>query len=432
MASLFSRGGTLEALSVRDFRLLFIGLVAGQVTMPFQFIAQIFWVQATADEESRVLLVGALAATRGLGALSFGLVGGALADRFDRRRLLIATQSAALGVKTLIVLVMAVGTATTATFSAFYTLTFTAAALAAIDVPTRQALVPSLLGPRLTPGGYSLNTAGIQFAIPAAMFISGLAVHELGFAGAYAAGSSGHVIQVLALALMAYRRPARDHHGDEGSFRPLKDIGEGARYVRADPTILWVITLVFLVVAIGSPAVANLGPTWITTEVDVPVRYFGFVAVTWGIGAFLASAALARAASRLRRWGLVLGAAAMVFALSFIVFSIPTVPTAIVGNLGLGAGIAATSVAGVSIVQHLTPAHLRGRVMGVLFLGRGLAQLATFPLAAAAQVVSLRTLFPALAITQLVLIMALLWLRPVIARARVAPSSAETPVPTEL
>ena len=44
----------------------------------------------------------------------------------------------------------------------------------------------------------------------------------------------------------------------------------------------------------GFPAVANLGPTWITTVVGVPIREFGLVAATWGLGALLASMTLAR------------------------------------------------------------------------------------------------------------------------------------------
>jgi MFS family permease len=101
--------GALAPLRVRDFRLLFAGLVAGQSMMPLQFIAQIFWIQAEAPDEVRVLLVGVLAAVRGAGAMSFGLIGGALADRFDRRRLLLVTQSGALAANVLMVAVMVIG-----------------------------------------------------------------------------------------------------------------------------------------------------------------------------------------------------------------------------------------------------------------------------------------------------------------------------------
>lgn len=75
-------------LAVRDFRLLFLGLLLGQALTPFQFVAQIIWVQLSAPEDLRIVLVGLIAAVRGAGMLLFGLYGGALADRFDRRKLL--------------------------------------------------------------------------------------------------------------------------------------------------------------------------------------------------------------------------------------------------------------------------------------------------------------------------------------------------------
>ena len=88
-------------LALRDFRLLFLGLLIGQALSPFQFLAQIIWIQLSAEEDVRILLIGLIAAVRGAGMLVFGLYGGALADRFDRRRLLIATQLGALAVATL-------------------------------------------------------------------------------------------------------------------------------------------------------------------------------------------------------------------------------------------------------------------------------------------------------------------------------------------
>lgn len=410
----------LAPLRVRDYRLLFIGLVAGQAMMPLQFVAQIFWVQTEAPSELRVVLVGALAAVRGAGALTFGLLGGALADRFDRRSVLLATQSAALGVNVLVVIVMIVAEGDLAGISMLLALTFCSAALMAVDVPTRQAIVPELLGRELAPGGISLNTAGMQISMPVSMFMSGFVIAALGFAGAYAGGSIGNLVQIAALLRMRYRsRRAPDEapHG-RGPARALADIRDGLRYTRGQHAVLWVIVLALLVGGLGQPAVANLGPTWITTQVGVEVRHFGFVAMTWGLGAFLASLFLAQRASELRRWGLIASAAAVGFTLSFLVFSVATIPTAVLGNLGLGACLAGVNIAAMTIVQGMVPNEVRGRVMSVVTLNRGLAQLLTLPLAAAGQIVSLRVLFPALAAVQLVLVVMLLIARPAVRRLR--------------
>ena len=88
------RPSSLAPLRVRDFRLLFVGFVLGQSMMPLQFVTQIFWVQTHADPDIRLVLIGLIGTMRGAGMLTFGLLVGALADRFDRRLVLLTTQTA--------------------------------------------------------------------------------------------------------------------------------------------------------------------------------------------------------------------------------------------------------------------------------------------------------------------------------------------------
>ncbi len=419
----------LAPLRVREFRLLFIGLVAGQAMMPLQFVSQIFWVQTNASVDSRVLLVGAIATVRGAGMLLLGLYGGALADRFNRRRLLIVTQSAVIPVNLLIALVMLVSPANGLGITIFFALTFVTAGLSAIDAPTRQALVPDLLGPRLTPGGISLDAAGMQIAMPVSLFAAGFLAAAFGFAGAYAFGVIGNVVQVVTLLLMSSAATARPAlRSSSGLRQTVRDVRDGIAYTRGNRTVFWVIVLVLVMTGLGTPAVANLGPTWITTVVDVPVRNFGLVAATWGIGAFLASITLARFAEFERR-GLVIAFGSIAFSLSFLVFAGGTVPTAVIGNFGLGAALAATNISATALIQHLVPNEVRGRVMSILLVSRGLAQLVTLPLAALGGVISLRTLFPSLALVVLALTMLIVVVQPSVRRARIVPGRepAQTP-----
>ena len=132
--------------SVPDFRLLFVGFTLGQAVMPLQFVTQIFWVQSHADPSVAIILVGIIGTMRGAGMLSFGLFGGALADRFDRRKLLMVTQGGALGLNLGIAALMWLTPGDTPSLIAFFILTFFASAMFAVDGPTRQAIVPEILG----------------------------------------------------------------------------------------------------------------------------------------------------------------------------------------------------------------------------------------------------------------------------------------------
>jgi MFS family permease len=416
-------------LRVRDFRLLFAGMVIGQMLMPLQFIAQIIWVQQNASEEVRIVLVGLIAAVRGAGMITFGLYGGALADRFDRRLLLIVTQSSVLALNLLVAAVMILAASYPLGLAPFYILTFMASALAAIDAPTRQALVPDILGRRLTPGGIALNSAGGQIALPVAMFVAGYMIDVLGPGMAYAVGSLAHVAQVGALLLMRHRTRvhARADRAETGLRRTISDVREGLIYTYNHAIVLWVIVLIVAMQGIGFPAVANLGPTWITTVVGVPVRHLGIVAVPWGVGAFLAAMTLTRF-PLVERKGLVVSLAVLGFGLFFVIFAIrPTVAFAMLGQFGIGASMTTAQVSGTALIQLLVPNEVRGRVMGVLHVNMGLAQLMTLPVAALGQLISLQVLFPILAFSLLAVVSVILFARPAIWRARVLQAELAEP-----
>ena len=405
-------------LGVRDFRLLFLGLLLGQALSPFQFVAQIIWVQVSAPEDLRIVLVGLIAAARGGGMLLFGLYGGALADRFDRRRLLIVTQLAALVLNVAIGVLMVFGSAEAGTLVLFYALTFVASALVSIDLPTRQAIVPDIVGRQLTTAGIALNAAGGQIALPVAIMSTGFVIDAFGPGVGYLVGSGAHVAQLATLALMRIRT-RRETAAGFGPGAALRDIRDGIAYTRREPVILWAVVLLVAMMGFGFPAVANLGPTWITTVVGVPVRDFGLVAATWGVGALLASMTLARFA-RYERKGMIVGIAALVFGLSFLVFGGGhTVANAVIGNFGLGVAMASAQIAGTALVQLVAPGEFRGRVMSLLSLNMGVAQLVTLPLAALGQWIGLEVLFPALAVSLLAVTVLILATRRALWRVRV-------------
>jgi len=404
-------------LAIRDFRLLFLGLLIGQALSPFQFVAQIIWVQISAAEDVRILLVGLIAAVRGVGMLVFGLYGGALADRFDRRKLLIVTQLAAVGLNVAIGCLMIFGVADGALLLIFYVLVFLSSALASIDLPTRQAIVPDIVGRDLTTAGIAVNAAGGQIALPVALVATGFAIDALGPGGAYLIGALGHVAEIIALLLMRHKTPHRTG-GHFGLGDALRDIREGLAYTRSEPVILTVVLLLVAMMGLGFPAVANLGPTWITTVVGVPVRDFGLVAATWGVGALLASGLLARFA-HFDRKGVMVALASVGFGASFLVFGGGhTVANAAIGNFGLGVSMAASQIAGTALIQLIAPGNFRGRVMSVLNLNMGIAQIVTLPLAALGQLISLEVLFPGLAVALLFTTGAILASRRVVWRTR--------------
>ncbi len=403
----------------RNFRLLLAGFAIGQLLMPLQFLTQILWVQEHAPPDIWLILVALIGASRGVGALTFGLYGGALADRFNRRRLLIVTQLLLVVTTVSIALLMFANVSSAGAFVVFFALTFLSAGLQSIDAPTRLAIVPDVLGPEQTPRGMSINQVAGQLAMPVAMFVTGFIIDELGFAGAYLLSTAGHLVMIAFLLLMAYRphvKPARTRSA-YGFTDALADVRYGFAYARGHPVVFWVIALLVTMMGLGFPATANLGPTWITTVVGVEVRELGLVVMTWGLGSLIAALALTRFASAEGR-GLLIAGGALLFCVSFIVFVIDnTVVNAVIGNLGLGAGMTITSVSSTILIAHLVPNEVRGRIMSLFQLNMGFAQLMTMPVAVLGQWLTLPVLFPILAVTTLSAVSLILVTQRQIARA---------------
>ena len=358
MTSSTSHG--LAPLRNRDFRLLICGFAIGQMLMPLQFITQIIWVQQNAPDDIWLLLVALIGASRGIGALTFGLYGGALADRFDRRKLLLVTQALLILTTVAISALRFISIGTFIGFVVFFSLTFLSAGLQSIDAPTRLAIVPDILGPDLTPAGMSLSQAASQLSMPVALFATGLIIDSLGFGGAYLLSSLGHLIAFAFVALMSYRTLVTDRSSKPFGFGDaISDVRQGLIYARNHPLILWVIVLVVAMMGLGFPATASLGPTWITTVVGVEIKHVGFVAMTWGIGAFIAAVTLTRFPTVSRR-GAMVAAGVLLFSLSFVVFVMDrSVIYAVIGNFGLGAGMTITMVSSTILIQQVVPNEVR-------------------------------------------------------------------------
>ena len=418
-----TRPGMMEPLRLREFRLLLTGFIVGQSMMPLQFVASIAWIQFVADDAIEIVMVGAIGTIRGIGMIGFGLFGGALADRFDRRRLLMVTQAIAFVSNILIAVVMWTGSGGTTDIIIFFALTIIASAAHAIDGPTRNAITPEILGPRLTPSGIALNSAAMQFAMPISIFASGLLIDNLGHGAVFAISSFGHLGEVLILAMMSYRTVFSAAHmaarQGQGPGQAVRDIAAGLRFAYSKPVVLWTVLIVVLMMSLIMPPTGTLGPQWVTTVVGATWSQFSYIAVFWGGGAMIASLFLVRF-SWIERKGLLTGIGVVVMALGFVVFTNPpTQINAMLGNALLGIGMSTAMVSANATLAYETPNEMRGRIMGLIFLGMGIAQAVGLPLGAVAQALTMETLFPPMSFVVLAILAAIILLRPVILRARV-------------
>lgn len=322
---------------------------------------------------------------------------------------------------------IAVTDAGSGALAVFFLLVLGSSALWAIDGPTRQAMVPDIVGDRSAVRGLSVNAAGAWALTPVTIIAAGFLIDGAGFTGTYGLLVGLQVLATLTLLPMRYRR--REGEGQATSSAGLRGVIEGIRYTRQHPTLLWIVVLMVLMTALGMPAVSGLGPTWVTTVVGASFSEFGLIGAVWGAAAMFVALGLTRF-SALRRLGIVMVLGALLFGTGFVIFSADdSVAFAAGGNAALGGGLVATQVAGTALIANLAPNAVRARIMSLLFLDRALAQLLSLPVAAVGQAAGLTTVFPVLAVLCLGSVAVLVVLRPQIWRATIRARGAHDATP---
>lgn len=384
------------ALAYRDFRLLLLGSGVVSFVMPMQFITQVFWVQDTYPEHE-VLFVGLLGASRGAAMLLFSLIGGAFADRFERRRVLLACECSALAINAMIALLMLTEPLSGATIALLLVLTFAASGNMAVDIPTRTASTPAVVGMDHLASAITLQMVAQQLTFPLALPLVGFLNSAMDGGKVYALTLLAWTVIIPTIAALRFRSigSANRSEGMIGNIR------SGLAYARSDATIFAVIAAVFAMQCIGMPGPGTLGPLWMREILGLSKAQFGFMAMTWGIGTFVASFFFAFRRTYATR-GLTLCMTVVGFSLCAVVFAHSRyVPLTALVNMGLGFCLVGTMVTATTLIQQTVRDEMRGRVLGLFPLAMGGSMLVAAPVSWAGEGFGLPVVFAVLAWTTL-------------------------------
>jgi MFS family permease len=354
-------------------------------TLAFQYYAQIWLIYSLTNS---ALVLGLLGATRGVAMVLFGLYGGALADRMDRRRLLIATSTVTMLVNATL---SAMAVAGVIELWQALLLIFIAAATASIDAPVRQALIPDLVPREHIPNAVALTMAAQMGTFALTPVLAGLVIDALGPGGAYAVSVGGNVIVIVALTLLHYRGTSNKAR----QYTVLNNIRDGIGYVRGDGTVLRIILIMLTMGAFGTAIFNGLIVKWASEILDLQPGQYGLLASMWGLGTLIMSYSLA-STSLLQHKGRIFMVSSIGFGLSLMAFGFARwLPLAALAYLLNGIAMAGSNISSISIVQSIVPNEVRGRVMSLYGLNQSVAQLNGFTLGAVAQVMGMAFLLPA-------------------------------------
>ncbi len=351
---------SLAALRHRNFRLLWLGLFLSFTGSFMQNAALLWHVSLLVGPEHKGLALGAVGLVKVIPTIVFSMISGVVADAWDRRRLMLATQ---VGMAVLALLLAGLTWAGLSAVWPIYVIAALSSAVGAFDLPARQALVPMLVPRTDLPNAISLNTIMVQVASVIGPAIGGLLIATRDVSTVYVVNALSFTAVIVALLLMegVRGRPEAASDRDNVSWSAAM---EGLRFVFASPLIRSTMLLDFFATFFSS-ATALL-PIFAQEILHVGARGYGWLYAAPAVGATVMSAAMVFLTERIQRRGPVLLWAVALYGAATVLFGLSRSFWLTFLALAL-TGLADTvSMIIRNVVRQLeTPDRLRGRMVGV-------------------------------------------------------------------
>jgi MFS family permease len=349
----------------RNFRVFFAGQVVSLAGSWMQNVA-LAWLVLSLSRSP--LAVAALLFCRFAPYTAFGLFAGSIVDRFDPRRLVIAAQTAAMGVS---IALAAVTLGGVASLPVVYALATLGGVTLVVDAPARQALTYRLVGPRELPNAVALNSGLLNASRVLGPALAGVVIAAAGTGACFVLNAVSFLAVLTALLLV---RTDDLHPVDPAPAVSLASgTREGMRYAWTAVEVRAVLTVVVLTGLVGFNF-NTLVPLLASDTLHVGARAFGLLSAAFGIGAL--AGALASATLRGASWSTFVAGAASFSVLLLVLAPVHDARLAGVLLVGIGASFSLFGANANALVQLAAPDALRGRLIGLyLFAFVGLAPL---------------------------------------------------------
>lgn len=344
------------ALKYRGFALIWGGLIISMIGTQMQQWALFWHISQLSKDPIAVSIVGGV---RFVAVLCFSLIGGLVADRYDRRKILFVTQATTMLIAVLLGLLTLSGEIQ---LWHIYLLTGIQAAAMAFDLPARQALVPNLIPRDILPSAFSLQSIAFNTGAIVGPAMSGIVIGYLGQEYAYFINAVTFLAVIFALIALG-NVPQQQSKSQAGLRAALIDIRDGLRFIRHQPLILSTMILDFIATFFSSAS--TLLPYFAQNVIHVGEVAYGWLAAAPSIGAVLVGLIVSQY-SHIRRQGPLLLGAVIVFGIATILFGFSRLYALIFLALALtGAADSVSTIIRNTIRQLNTPDSMRGRMTGI-------------------------------------------------------------------
>jgi MFS family permease len=343
------------ALYYRDFRILWLGAFTSSIGTWMQKVAQ-NWLVLTLTGPASAFYLGLDTFLGEAPILLFTLIGGVIADRHDRRRLLLGSQYVQMA--TALTLAALVYWDVVRVWHVLSLSVITGMAQA-FGGPAHQALLPSLVEKGHIPNAIALNSIQFNLARVIGPLLAGAALAAFGMAACFGLNSLSFFAVILAILALRIR-----HIPPTGASRMRDELKGGLRYVRGEPALVGLTVLAFATTFLGNPLLTFL-PLFADRVFGGGVTQYTQLMAFAGAGAVTGALVVAWL-GRFKHMGRTLLALQLLFGVFVVLFALTRVLW-MNGVLLFASGASMVMVFAMlsSLVQLIAPNEMRGRVMSI-------------------------------------------------------------------
>lgn len=345
-----------RALRFKNFLLFWSGSFVSQLGDQMQIVAIAWQVYLLTRSVGSLGLIGL---SGFVPILLFSLLGGLVADRVDRKNLLITCQVLLAAITTVLYLETHFNLISP---WMIYLVLALSATVNSFSMPARQSIIPNLVPKNIFMNAVSLNTIQRQTAIVIGPAIAGFLIALSGPESVYLFNSISFII--LVFALFPVRVPP--HNKSERVSFELSSITEGIRFVKNSPIISSTMILDFLATFFGTANI--LMPVFAKDILNVGARGLGFLYAAPAVGGVLAGFYFANR-HHIKHQGKIIIGSIIVYGLAIIGFGLSRyfyLSLFLLALMGMGDMI--STIIRNTLRQLLTPDHIRGRMISINML----------------------------------------------------------------
>lgn len=397
---------TFASLRHPEYRYLWTGTL---MMSAGQWIQQVTLGWLLYDLTGNSMLLGALNGLRALPFLVTGPLAGVAADRMDRRRLLLQTQTV------LIVTAVLMGALVASRFLAVWHLfafTLITGIAWTITEPVRMSVIPNVVPKKDLANAVALNSGGFNLMKVIGPALGGALIAWFGAA-------ENFFLQAIAyggVLAMIYWMHIPPHRAEAKRNSALANLKEGFAYVRSTPAVLALMCLAYVPRIFAVPY-QTLMPVFQKDVLKVGPEGLGLLMAAPGLGAVIAVLVMASVGSRVRRQGLLLVGSILILGAFLILFSqITWFPMALATLVLVGIFQMFFLASTATMLQLIVPDELRGRVLSLYMLDRGFMPLGAMFAGTAAHFIGAPLAVAGMGGVVILLTLLVAWLIPAIRR----------------